>query len=383
MKCIRCKNSEMKYFYRDNNVWYCRKCIAFGRVDVGSYLQPSSYKAIKKRTKVCLDYPLSEYQQKAIKEIKYYVSRKMDTLVFAATGAGKTELVMNTIAEGISAGLKVGFAISRRSVVIEIRDRMKIAFPNLSVIAVCEGFTKIVDADLIVCTMHQLHRYTHTFDILIMDEVDAFPYIGNEVLENIALQSCRGVKIYLTATPTSEMLQQAKNNEIGYVELFRRPHGKPIVVPKVISNYNWILNIKLYKFIKHCKDTKIPLLVFVPTIALANKYHFFYRWLFKCSAFTSKSQDKDPIIEAFRKGKFDCLFTTTILERGITVPGVNVVVMKGDHMVFNEASLVQIIGRVGRKMDMPSGEALILCEKYNASIKSCVGTIEKMNGSIK
>ena len=63
-------------------------------------------------------------------------------------------------------------------------------FPNLKVIPVCEGYTQIVDGDLIVCTTHQLYRYIQSFDLLIIDEPDAYPYVGNDVLQAIVLNSC-------------------------------------------------------------------------------------------------------------------------------------------------------------------------------------------------
>lgn len=53
---------------------------------------------------------------------------------------------------------------------------MQRAFKTLKVVPVCQGYTEITEGDLIVCTMHQLYRYHQAFDLLVMDEVDAFPY---------------------------------------------------------------------------------------------------------------------------------------------------------------------------------------------------------------
>lgn len=35
MQCLRCGNTEKRYFYKDAKGWYCRKCIMFGRIGVG------------------------------------------------------------------------------------------------------------------------------------------------------------------------------------------------------------------------------------------------------------------------------------------------------------------------------------------------------------
>ena len=201
MRCLRCGNTQQKYFYQDGSIWYCRKCIAFGRMNVGELPRAKKYRQQRHACDYVLKYPLTPKQQKASAEIVWHAKHQQSQLVYAVCGAGKTELVMEVIKQFLNAGKKVGFAISRRQVVLEIATRMKEAFPMIEVIAVCEGYSDICDGDLIVCTMHQLYRYYQTFDLLIMDEVDAFPYRGNEVLQAIAQHACRGVMVYLTATP--------------------------------------------------------------------------------------------------------------------------------------------------------------------------------------
>ena len=92
---------------------------------------------------------------------------------------GKTEICFESICGYLAQGKKVGFAISRRQVVLEIANRLRRAFPELSVCEVAQGYTQVTDADLIVCTTHQLYRYPYAFDLLILDELDAFPFVGN------------------------------------------------------------------------------------------------------------------------------------------------------------------------------------------------------------
>ena len=233
MKCNRCLNENPKYFYEDKGVWYCRKCIAFGRIDIGEKPKKKNYAVKKHNVHFTLPYSLTSYQKKAQKKLVEYCKKGKDVLVYAATGAGKTEISMKLIETYLNEGKKVCMAISRRQVVLEICERMKKAFPSLHIIAVCEGHTKVVDADLIICTMHQLYRYYQTFDLLIMDEVDAFPYRGNEVLEAIAHHSSKGEIVYLSATPDENMLKDIEKGELEVVQLFARPHGYPLCVPKV------------------------------------------------------------------------------------------------------------------------------------------------------
>lgn len=379
MKCSRCNNEDELYFYLDKGTYYCRKCIMFGRIDVGQKINVKQLTRYTGTTKLTLDYSLTDYQKRAMSQLKEAIHHHKDVLVFAATGAGKTEMVMELIEEYLNEGKKVGIAIARRQVVLEIKERMSKAFKNLHVVAVCEGFTKIVDGDLIVCTMHQLHRYYQSFDLLIMDEIDAFPYANNEVLESIALQSCKGNKIYLTATPDSKMLEEVKKGSIEKVELFVRPHGFPLIVPKVKRGSDGKQLIDLYFILKKHKSKNLQTLVFVPTIALSKQLAIIFNFLFKCTSFSSKTLFKDKVIQEFRNKRYNILFCTTVLERGITIKGVEVIVFHADHMVFNEASLTQIVGRVGRSMDIPTGNAYYLSSKNSEAMKKSITMIQEMN----
>lgn len=384
MECKRCGNKDVQYFAYDqfHETWYCRKCIAFGRINANEEILKKEYQKKKYNCHYELKYPLTPFQQKAVSEIRMYLDQGRDVLVYAACGAGKTELVMDSIMRYLNEGKKVGFAISRRQVVLEIRDRMAQAFPMLDVIAVCEGYTEITDADLIVCTTHQLYRYPDCFDLLIMDEVDAFPYRGNKLLESIAMKACIGQKLCLTATPDDAMLERVRNKELTMVELFQRPHGYPLIVPEIKHTLPSLQFLYLLHFLYDCKKQHIQVLVFVPTIKEAHHYYRILRFLFRCAVFTSKTEDKEKVIDDFHALKYDLLISTTILERGITIKGIYIIILHADHIVFNEASLIQMIGRVGRNIDMPTGRGVFLCTRVTTDIKRCVRALKKMNETL-
>ena len=69
-------------------------------------------------------------------------------------------------------------------------------------------------------------------------------------------------------------------------------------------------------------------------------------------------------------------------ERGITIKGVDVIVWQSDHAVYSEASLIQILGRVGRSVDRPSGEGVLLCTRITGDIKRCIRAIQRMNQTL-
>lgn len=379
MKCMRCQNQDEKYFYFDGEVYYCRKCIQFGRINVGESVPVKKYQCKRHRCSYELVFDLTPAQLKASRQILSYIKEGENVLVYAACGAGKTELTMEPIKNFLNQGKKVGFAIARRQVVLEIAQRMQQAFKTIKVVPVCSGYTEVVDGDLIVCTMHQLYRYHQTFDLLICDEVDAFPFKNNELLEVIAQNSCKGQILYLSATPDEKMLKDVEAGKLKMVELFTRPHGFPLVLPTVYKLPLFLQMIHLTYFLSRHTG---QVLIFVPTIAMAQNCTKIYSLFFNCAALTSKTIEKDAVLAKVKNKEIQFLFCTTVLERGITIQGVDIAILESDHGVFDEASLIQIIGRVGRSKTCPGGTGIFYCKSKTNAIKRCEQALRKMNESL-
>lgn len=382
MKCNRCQNENPKLFTYDHGVYYCRKCIDFSRLEVNEKIEPAK---LTHRTWVGepkLNYSLTPSQVEASHTVYHHLCEGKDVMLYAATGAGKTEICFESICGYLSKGKKVAFAISRRQVVLEIAGRLRIAFPELSICEVAQGYTQITDADIIVCTTHQLYRYPYAFDLLILDELDAFPFVGNEVLQAIANQACVGQKLLLSATPDELSMELVKQKKMELVCLFKRPHKHPLIVPKVIQVSVFIqVWIVLYLCMKFKREGK-QILVFVPRKSDGKWLKLLLNIFVKTDFIHSSTKDKDRILDRFRNKEMSALVCTTLLERGITIPSVQVVVFKGDHSVFTTASLIQIFGRVGRSFKDPDGKGVCLCQALNKSIKDCVSQISKMNDTV-
>lgn len=82
---------------------------------------------------------------------------------------------------------------------------------------------------------------------------------------------------------------------------------------------------------------------------------------------------------AFREKAVKLMVTTTILERGVTIPGSDVAVVGAQAPVFDEASLVQIAGRVGRSPDDPQGTVLFVQSYRAAAPQAALRQITQMN----
>lgn len=357
IKCERCGCDSLKYFVNLNGVMQCRRCIQYQGFE-GSVLYYDELIETE------MSYQLTDRQKECSSLILKY-SQTTDLLVNAICGSGKTELVLETIQHAIENRMKIGIAVARRQVVLQLYERLKRIFPSIKVIAVCEGHTDDCEGHLIISTTHQLFRFHKMFDLLILDEPDAFPFCSDETLQGFAQQSVKGHTIYLTATPSEDLIKRVKQNECAEVRLFRRPHGHDLVIPvcKYIPLYGQFVYLKhwLKKIAESC-------LIFVPSIKLGNQLSTYLDVPFVYAG----SSQLDETIQQFKDNFGSRLICTTVLERGVTFENVQVAVLYANHMVFNLASLIQISGRVGRSMRYPDGKVLFLCTERKAHVTQCV-----------
>lgn len=303
-----------------------------------------------------------------------------DSLVHAVCGSGKTEIVLEIISYCIRNGLKVGFAVPRRDVVRELYLRFKNIFVNNKVVAIYGGHVYSLQADLVCITTHQLFRYDHYFDLLIIDEIDAFPYEGNEVLEAFFKRSIKGHYILLSATPLDHVIKEFQKEGKSILRLNKRFHRFPLPVPvcslhRGIMKY-YFLKREMQRFLLENK----PIFVFTPTIDICEQVYSVMHLFFKDISYVhSKCVDRNERIEKFRNGKTKALITTAVLERGVTVKNLQVIVFKADHPLYTSAALIQISGRVGRKKDAPTGEVIYLADKKTKQMEQSINEIKRAN----
>src|SRR5690606_15357723 len=113
-------------------------------------------------------------------------------LIWAVTGAGKTEMIFPLIANTIQSGGLALIATPRRDVVLELVPRVKQAFPDCKVVSLYGGSKEIwEEGQITISTTHQLLRFQNRFDLAVIDEIDAFPYHNNPMLEFAVSKSCK------------------------------------------------------------------------------------------------------------------------------------------------------------------------------------------------
>ncbi|VHI62630.1 helicase conserved C-terminal domain protein [Streptococcus pyogenes] len=139
---------------------------------------------------------------------------------------------------------------------------------------------------------------------------------------------------------------------------------------------------KILKYLKKQRKTGYPLLIFLPTIIMAESVTAILKELLpaeQIACVSSQSQNRKEDITAFRQGKKTILITTIILERGVTFPQIDVFVLGSHHRVYSSQSLVQIAGRVGRSIDRPDGTLYFFHEGISKAMLLARKEIKEMN----
>lgn len=376
--CPKCGNTDPTFIGLNNGKPYCRKCISFRGEHACAHDIQKGTVSFK------IGYSLSKEQKELSQKIVENYLKGINTLVNAVCGAGKTELVYGVIATALSRGQTVCFAIPRRDVAIELFYRIQNTFTSNSVVLVCGGHNKELEADIVVCTTHQLFRYNNYFDLVILDEIDAFPYQGDEVLGEMFQRACRGHYIQMSATPCDKVLEHFSKQNHSILELNTRFHRHPLPVPKVICKFAVWKSRALFNELKRFLEAGKQVFIFVPTISLCEYIYSILRKAFENGDFVhSRCPDRQTKIKSFREGKTRYLVTTAVLERGVTVKDLQVIVYEADHYLYNAATLIQISGRVGRKYDAPDGEVIFIATKTTDAINDAIDTIKRKNQSLQ
>lgn len=389
--CQRC--GSVCYARLPNGALYCRECVGLGRLDQDKYLV---------RQAACGSYPkqrgmtwtgqLRPAQAEVSQFLLEQFAKKKDCLVHAVTGAGKTEMIFPLLAEAFSQGKRVAIATPRIDVVNELFPRLSAAFGQITVGCYHGKMEKEPAGEqLVICTTHQLMKYYQAFDLLIIDEVDSFPFAGSPQLHFAAQNAVKktGSRIFLTATPPKDLEIAVKKGQLAEIRLKRRFHGGLLPIPKLDQYYRPFigkkgLHPKLVKRIVQACQSDHPLLVFVPRISEIPIYLDLLKKEkglaeLKMAGVYAEDPDRLEKVQAFREGKLDLLVTTTILERGVTFKHVWVIIVAADDRIYQTSSLVQIAGRVGRDKDDQTGLVLFCYHYYTRQIQQAVKQIKEMN----
>jgi len=365
MRCPRCHSKNL---VKIGHLTYCRDCISFGQVRL-SQQPPKTMEIMESpNTYFDLSYDLSVRQKEIAREVVLAIESKKHVMIQAVCGSGKTELVYPCICHALNKKQRVGFACPRKDLAIELYHRLKSQLKNVDIALVYGGHHNDLSCPLVVLTTHQLYRYWNYFDVLIIDEVDAFPFAGNKQLYAMAKASNKGSFVLLSATA----FESAPPKGFVKLTLDRRYHNHDLPVPKLVWLPDVLSRIYIVSQIQSFLNHKLPIMVFVPEkrdLKILGKA--LKKVKLNYLAVHSGTPCITQILEKFRSKEVMILLTTTLLERGVTFENVQVLVYRASHPVFTRSTLIQIAGRVGRKPNYPTGEVVMIGKYISKEMKAC------------
>ena len=395
IRCYRCNHVTAKSLGAlPQGEFYCPHCINLGRVSTLNkfYHVPEPNQFTVTEPVLTWKGKLSPLQQQASEKISRGMADHVQQLLWAVTGAGKTEMMFAGIAAAIKRGERIGIASPRVDVCLELFPRLKAAFANCD-IALLHGRQELPYhyAQLTICTTHQLLRFYHAFDNLIIDEVDAFPYAANASLLYATKQAIKenGGCLYLTATPGDALLREIKSKRLVVNYLPLRYHGHLLPQIKVRLAFGWRRRLERQQLppqvIQQLQETLKEghhFLLFVPHIADLALVEAALRHSFTTFRFaTVHASDLERLekVQKMRDGDYDFLVTTSILERGVTFPEIDVYVLGADDPVFSSSALVQIAGRAGRSQSRPTGRVIFWINCNCRQVNQAVSQVKYLN----
>lgn len=386
---------------------YCEACLALGRSRACALLLRSAALPAVRSTAV-LDptaaagrWGLSPAQAGAAGAALGFLAERRERsakacperfLLWAVTGAGKTEMIFPLLEAVLAAGGRALVATPRRDVVLELAPRLAKAFPAETLAVLYGGSAeRWVGGRLTLATTHQLLRFHRGFDLVIIDELDAYPYHNDPMLAYAAEQACKenGSFIYLSATPPQEMQRLVRSGRLPHARVPVRFHGHPLPVPQHLTMTSVQTCLKrgmvprsLIHTLRKSLEREAQIFCFVSRIAHIEGLLVLLRRSFPGVVIEGTSS-KDPFrtekVTAFRSRAITLLVTTTILERGVTVPRSDVFILDADSDLFDEASLVQMAGRAGRSKDDPAGRVVFSSPQWTRSQRRAISQIRTMN----
>ncbi|MEL3970953.1 DEAD/DEAH box helicase family protein [Rossellomorea oryzaecorticis] len=312
---------------------------------------------------------LSPAQQEASDRVVGAVKTNDNLLVWAVCGAGKTEVLFEGIHEALTQNKRVCIAAPRTDVILELSPRLQKVFPKTSITTLYGGSEDRHEyGQLVLSTTHQLYRYQHAFDFIIIDEVDAFPFSYDTSLQ-YAVEKARKPEsaiVYLTATPDAQTQKKCTSGKQNHIRIPARYHRNPIPIPRLAWGGNWDKAFEKRRIPSPVKKWTLQrleqnkqALIFFPSVQVMEKALPLFQELNpSIESVHAEDPDRKEKVQKMRSKEIPILLTTTILERGVTIPNIDVAVLGAEDQIFTESALIQIAGRVGRSADYPKGDAV-------------------------
>ncbi|MBE3575492.1 MAG: DEAD/DEAH box helicase [Firmicutes bacterium] len=319
-------------------------------------------------------------------------------VLWAVTGAGKTVVMIRALQDLLPDGVQIGLLSPRREVCLELAQALQQAFPGRRPGVMVGGYQQSpAGLPVWVATTHQLVRFGRSFQVIFLDEADAFPLAGNGHLWRQIRRTLRpaGRLILVTATPEPRWIRAFQSNATAGVRLFMRHHGHALPVPEpvlcrrksVADWWSWLrgdLPPQAYSLAARAlAPPQARLMVFVPTrsqsVQTARRLSLRLGIPVPFLHSGCPPAQRQQTLQELRDGRVRALVTTSLLERGITIAAVQVLVLEADHPMWTTSQLVQMAGRAGRSAHSPQGHVWFLAAHWTRAMQAAIEQIRQAN----
>jgi len=318
-----------------------------------------------------LPFDLTGAQDRALNEIKkdLALSRPMHRLVQGDVGSGKTLVAFVSALHGMESGFQVGLMAPTEILAEQhYRSAVKLFSPMGIKVAFLKGSQKSSEkkeqllsiengeAQFIVGT-HALIQKSVEFNnlgLVIVDEQHRFGVKQRAALKNKGLFPHL---LLMTATPIPRSLAMTVYGDLDVSIIDEMPKGRQEITTRVTSVAKRGLVVPfVVEQLQKGRQVYIifPLVEESEKLDLANATDEYEKLKKEFSDFQTglvhgrmSSDEKEAVMESFRKGDTQVLVSTTVVEVGVDVANANLIWINHSER-FGLAQLHQLRGRVGR-----------------------------------
>ena len=393
----RVKFEELFYFQMQLQVLKCET------KDVSQGLIIPWQADLLENKKATLPFELTVAQERSLNEILQDMKSPahMNRLLQGDVGSGKTVVAGLAMYATYTAGLQSTLMVPTEILAEQHFDSLSQLFPELRIILLTGGMKpaerrqalEAIEAgqvDMIVGTHALIQEGVtyHQLGLVIIDEQHRFGVGQRRILRE---KGNNPDVLMMTATPIPRTLAITAFGDMDVSIIDQMPAGrKPIITRWVKHEQLEVVLDWLIKELQRGAQVYVisPLIEESEALDLKNalaleeelKAYFGDKAQVALLHGKMKSEEKDTIMQDFKKGKIDILVSTTVIEVGVNVPNATVMlIMDADR--FGLSQLHQLRGRVGRG-DKQSYAVLVANPKTESGKKRMKIMTETTNGFV-
>ena len=356
-----------------------------------------------KALQASLPFALTEAQERSLNEIladmrsPYHMNR----LLQGDVGSGKTVVAGLAMYAAVTAGKQAALMVPTEILAEQHLESLTSLFPNLRILLLTGSLKaaerrerleliKTGQVDLIVGTHALIQEGVHFHDLglVIIDEQHRFGVAQRRILRE---KGQNPDVLMMTATPIPRTLAITAFGDMDVSIIDQMPVGRKEIITRWVKHQQ--LNLVLDWLVKEIQKGSqayviSPLIEESEALDLKNAIaleeeliaYFGDRARIALLHGKMKGEEKEAIMQAFKRGEIDLLVSTTVIEVGVNVPNATVmIIMDADR--FGLSQLHQLRGRVGRG-DKQSYAVLVANPKTESGKRRMKIMTETTNGFV-